>query len=136
MVSITSAVGARAASMPAQASSSSMVGHDLGAPVGGGDVVLGVVKMLMTSHDLDGPCVGIGAASIDLEGAASEGAASMPAPPGVAVGIGGADAADDSSGVGGSSQEEVVDNGPCGVGGIGAAGSPAGSDLGSAAWKS
>ena len=72
------------------------MGHDLGAPVGGGDVVLGVVKMLMTSHDLDGPCVGIGAASIDLEGAASEGAASMPAPPGVAVGIGGGDAADDS----------------------------------------
>ena len=68
----------------------------------------------MASHELDGPCVGIGAASIDLEGAASEGAASMPAPPGVAVGIGGADAADDS-GVGGSSQEEVVDNGPCGV---------------------
>ena len=87
--------GARAASMPAQASSSSMVGHDLGAPVGGGDVVLGVVKMLMTSHELDFPCVGIGAAIIDLEGAASEGAASMPAPPGVAVGIGGADAADD-----------------------------------------
>ena len=102
--------------------------------------MLGVVKMLMSSHELDGPSVGIGAASIDLEGAASEGAASMPAPPGVAVGIGGADAADDSSGVGGSSQEEVVDNGPCGVGGgrvgIGAAGSPAGSDLGSAAWKS
>ena len=47
------------------------------------------------------PCVGIGAASIDLEGAASEGAASMPAPPGVAVGI--------------SSKEEVVDNGPSGV---------------------
>ena len=74
----------------------------------------------MASHELDGPCVGIGAASIDLEGAASEGALSMPAPPGVAVGIGGADAADDSSGVGGSSrissQEEVVDNGPCGVG--------------------
>ena len=42
----------------------------------------------MASHELDGPCVGIGAASIDLEGAASEGAASMPAPPGVAVGIG------------------------------------------------
>ena len=87
----------------------------MGAPVGGGDVVLGVVKMLMSSHELDDPSVGTGAASIDLEGAASEGAASMPAPPGVAVGIGGADAADDSSGVGGSSQEEVVDNGPCGV---------------------
>ena len=54
----------------------------------------------------------------------------MPASPGVAVGIGGADAADDSSGVEGSSQEEVVDNGSCGVGGgrvgIGAAGGPAG----------
>ena len=70
------------------------------------------------------------------QSAAAALSASMPAPPGVAVGIGGADAADDSSGVGGSSQEEVVDNGPCGVGGIGAAGSPAGSDLGSAAWKS
>jgi len=50
-------------------------------PLEGGDVVLGVVKMLMSSHELDGPCVGIGAASIDLEGAASEGAALMPAPP-------------------------------------------------------
>ena len=62
MASITSAVGARAASMPAQASSSSMVGHDLGAPVGGGDVVLGVVKMLMTSHELDFPSGMVGSA--------------------------------------------------------------------------
>ena len=56
--------------------------------------------------ELDGPCVGIGAARIDLEGAASEGAASMPAPPGVAVGIGGADAADDS-GVGGAPKKKL-----------------------------
>ena len=77
-------------SHPPSSKDGAMVGHDSGAPVGGGDVVL------MTSHSLDFPCVGIGAAIIDLEGAAWEGAASMPAPPGVAVGIGGADAADDS----------------------------------------
>ena len=77
-----------------------------------------VVHMLISSHELDGPCVSIGAASIDLEDAASEGAASMPAPLGVAVGIGRADAADDSSGVGGSSQEEVVDNDICGFSGF------------------
>ena len=135
---------------PPASKDGAMVGHDSGAPVGGGDVVLGVVKMLMTSHELDFPCVGIGAAIIDLEGAASEGAALMPAPPGVAVGIGGADAADDSSGVGATSPEEFVDNGPCvvkpalpgvsiggrrvGIGGIdgigaAAAGYPAGVDL-------
>ena len=59
------------------------------------------VQLCHTYYYCHGPCVGIGAASIDLEGAASEGAASMPAPPVVAVGI--------------SSQEEVVDNESCGV---------------------